>query len=194
MVVGCHVGSCSAVYQRQPVVNRRFRSLTSAGDFECKRDFATVMIITPSLRCTVRQAIAPCWVPHSTRNSLNNPFLLTKWYMDCVAENGDALILYVADLRWNALTVHYGSLLTVLGGRVGSTSSLRRHATPQVRDGTIEVNLPHLDIEGTWRGVRSPIQRTIFESEHGSVDWHCLQPMSQVDLLLRGTTRLTGRG
>lgn len=135
-----------------------------------------------------------CWVPHSTRNSLNNPFLLTKWYMDCVAEDGDAVILYVADLRWNALTVHYGSLLTVLGGRVGSTSSLRRGATPLVRDGTIEVNLPHLDIEGTWRGVRSPIQRTIFDSEHGSVDWHCLQPMSQVDLLLRGTTTLTGRG
>jgi hypothetical protein len=114
--------------------------------------------------------------------------------MDCVAENGDALILYVADLRWNALTVHYGSLLTVLGGRFGSNSSLRRGAIPQVRDGTIEVNLPHLDIEGTWRGARSPIQRTIFEGEHGSVDWHCLQPMSQVDLRLRGTTRLTGRG
>jgi hypothetical protein len=42
--------------------------------------------------------------------------------------------------------------------------------------------------------LRSPVQRTVFEGEHGSVDWDCLQPMSQVDLLFRGTTRLIGRG
>jgi hypothetical protein len=125
---------------------------------------------------------------------VKNSFLLTKWYLDCIAESGDAVILYVADLRWNALTVHYGSLLTVLGGRVASTFSLRGGAIPEVQDGTIAVSLPQLDVEGTWQGLRSPIQRTIFESEHGSVDWHCLQPMSQVDLLFRGTTRFTGRG
>jgi hypothetical protein len=125
---------------------------------------------------------------------VKSSFLLTKWYLDCVAESGDAVILYVADLRWNALTVHYGSLLTVLGGRVASTFSLRGGAIPEIRDGTIAINLPQLDVEGTWQGLRSSIQRTIFESERGSVDWHCLQPMSQVDLLFRGTTRFTGRG
>lgn len=125
---------------------------------------------------------------------MKNSFLLTKWYLDCVAESGDAVILYVADLRWNALTVHYGSLLTVLGGRVGSMSSLRGGAIPEVQDGMIVVDLPQLYVEGTWQVLRSPIQRTIFESEHGSVYWHCLQPMSQVDLLFRGTTRVTGRG
>ena len=125
---------------------------------------------------------------------MKNSFLLTKWYLDCVAESGDAVILYVADLRWNALTVHYGSLLTVLGGRVGSTSSLRGGTMPEVLDGMIVVNLPQLDVEGTWQALRSPIQRTISESEDGSVGWHCLQPMSQVDLLLRGKARITGRG
>ena len=125
---------------------------------------------------------------------MKNSFLLTKWYLDCVAESGDAVILYVADLCWNALTVHYGNLLTVLGGRVVSTSSLRAGTMPEVQDGMIVVNLPQLDVEGTWQVLRSPIQRTIFESEDGSVDWHCLQPMSRVDLLLRSTTRLTGRG
>ena len=125
---------------------------------------------------------------------MKTSFLLTKWYLDCVAESGDAVILYVADLRWNAITVHYGSLLTVLGGVVGSASSLRGGAMPEVQDRTITVSLPGLDVEGTWQGLRSPIQRTIFESESGSVDWRCWQPMSQVDLLFRGTTRITGRG
>jgi len=121
-------------------------------------------------------------------------FLLTKWYLDCVAESGDVVILYVADLRWNAITVHYGSLLTVFGGVVGSASSLHGGAMPELQDGTIAISLPQLDVEGTWEALRSPIQRTIFEGERGSVDWHCLQPMSQVDLLFRGTTRIAGRG
>jgi hypothetical protein len=68
---------------------------------------------------------------------VKSSFLLTKWYLDCVAESGDAVILYVADLRWNALTVHYGSLLTVLGGRVASTFSLRGGAILEIQDGTI---------------------------------------------------------
>jgi hypothetical protein len=125
---------------------------------------------------------------------VKNSFLLTKWYLDCVAGNGDAVLFYVADLRWNALTVHYGGLLTVLGGRIDSVSSLRGGAAPRVQGSKIAVSLPHLDVEGTWQALRSPVQRTVFEAEQGSVCWDCLQPMSQVDLLFRGTTRLIGRG
>jgi hypothetical protein len=121
-------------------------------------------------------------------------FLLTKWYLDCVAESGDAVILYAADLRWNALTIHYGSLLTVVGGKIDSTSSVRGGAGPEIQEGKLTVNIPHLDVEGTWQGLRSPIRRTIFKSDYGSVDWHCLQPMSQVEVLFPGTSRLTGRG
>jgi hypothetical protein len=104
------------------------------------------------------------------------------------------VILYVANLRWNALSIHYGSLLTTLGDKVGSTFSLHGCTMPEVYDGMITVNLPQLDVEGTWQELRSPIQKTIFKSENGSVDWHCLQPMSQVDLLLPGKVRVIGRG
>jgi hypothetical protein len=121
-------------------------------------------------------------------------FLLTKWYLDCVADTGDAVILYAADLRWNALTIHYGSLLRVLGGKIRSRSSVRGGAGPEIQDGKITVNFPHLDVKGTWQALRSPVRRTVFESEYGSVDWHCLQPMAQVDLLFQGKSRLTGRG
>ena len=123
-----------------------------------------------------------------------NSFLLTKWYLDCVAENGDAVILYVANLRWNAVALHYGSVLTVLGGKVGSVSSLRPGSLPEAESGKITVSLPHLDVEGTWKALRSPISKTFLESEQGAVEWRCLQPMSQVEVILRGTTRLSGFG
>ena len=104
------------------------------------------------------------------------------------------MILYVADLQWNALKVHYANLLTVFGGKITSASSLRRGTLPQIQDSQIAVSVPSLGIEGTWNALRSPLRKTVFENEQGSVDWHCLQPMSQVDLCLRGATALTGRG
>ena len=114
--------------------------------------------------------------------------------MDCVADNGDAAILYVADLRWNALSFHYGSLLTVLDGRIGSASSVRGNAAPILNDGMIAVQHQSLGVGGTWQALRDPMRRTVFQSADGSVDWHCLQPMSQVDLRLPRNTKIQGLG
>ena len=62
--------------------------------------------------------------------------------MDCVAENGDAAVVYVADLRWNKLSIHYASLLTVLEGRVRCPSSLRKMNSPQRDRDTITLACP----------------------------------------------------
>ena len=126
--------------------------------------------------------------------SKESSFLLTKWYLDCVAENGDAAVVYVADLRWNKLSIHYVSLLTVFEGRVRCTSSLRRGKLPGLDRDTITLCLPHLGVEGTWRALRAPVRRTVFEDKAGGIDWHCQQPMAQVDLALQGRTPLTGLG
>jgi len=123
-----------------------------------------------------------------------NPFLLTKWYLDCVAESGDAVILYVADLLWKGLTLHYQSALTVLNGEVRSTSSLRGGETPAIEYSVIRLSQPELKLEGRWSALRPPVRRTVFENAHGSVDWHCLQPMSHADVRLRGNARITGLG
>ncbi len=121
-------------------------------------------------------------------------FLLTKWYMDCVAENGDAAVVYVADLRWNKLSMHYESLLTIVEGRLHCVSSLRKGHPPLVDRDTITLTLPHLGIAGTWRALRTPVRRDVFEGEEGGIDWHCRQPMARVDLSLQGKTRITGLG
>lgn len=123
-----------------------------------------------------------------------NSFLLTKWYLDCVAENGDAAILYVADLRWKNLSVHYGSALTVLSSKISSTSSLHGSPAPVIEDPVIRLSLPELKLEGRWSALRPSVRRIVFEDAHESVDWHCVQPMSQADISLPGDTRITGLG
>ncbi|HTS34214.1 MAG TPA: hypothetical protein VMH04_01005 [Candidatus Solibacter sp.] len=123
-----------------------------------------------------------------------NHFLLTKWYLDCVAENGDTLILYVADLRWSGLSFHYGSVLTVLEGKVACASSVRSSPLFAVTDQFITVRQPSLKVDGTWEALRPAIRTTPFQNLNGFVDWHCLQPMSRVGLVFRGRTKISGLG
>lgn len=56
------------------------------------------------------------------------------------------------------------------------------------------MNHTGLGVQGTWEALRAPIRRTVFQNENGSIDWHCIQPMAQVDLLLRGKVRIQGLG
>jgi hypothetical protein len=121
-------------------------------------------------------------------------FLLTKWYLDCVAENGDAAVVYVANLKWNKLSMQYSSLLTVLSDRVRCAYSLRKASFPKLDHDSATLSLPHLGVSGYWRALRAPLERTFFANQHGSVKWHCHQPMSRVDLLLQGKTRIAGLG
>lgn len=111
-----------------------------------------------------------------------------------MSEAGDAVIVYVAALSWRKLSFRYASSTTVLGGEIGSRFSLRESAAPVSSDLEITVGLAHLGVEGRWQAIRPTIRRTVFESKEGSVEWHCLQPGSQVELRLDGAERLSGLG
>src|SRR5271169_6667967 len=49
------------------------------------------------------------------------PFSLVKWYLDCVRDAGDAVILYCADLRWRGLHAMMGSILESRAGHEPQT-------------------------------------------------------------------------
>lgn len=121
-------------------------------------------------------------------------FLLSKWYLDCVADDGNGVIIYVAELRWNSWRTRYASTLRFSGDTAKSASSLRECSLPESRDGQISLNLPHLGIEGNWKEFAAPIQRTILENSGGAVRWNCLQPGSHVNLTLDRTIKMTGLG
>jgi hypothetical protein len=121
-------------------------------------------------------------------------FLLSKWYLDCVADNGDGVVVYVAELRWSSWRTRYASTLRFFGDKTESASSIRKCVLPESSRDQITLSLPHLGIEGSWKGFAAPIERTIFERSDGAVRWHCLQPGSQVQLSLDRSLKMSGLG
>lgn len=121
-------------------------------------------------------------------------FLLSKWYLDCVADDGDGVIVYVAELHWHSWRTRYASTLRFFGDKTESASSIRKCSLPESSREQIALSLPHLGIEGNWKGIAAPIQRTIFENSDGAVRWHCVQPGSHVQLSLDRSIKMSGSG
>lgn len=112
-------------------------------------------------------------------------FSLVKWYMDCVTERGDAAILYCADLHWRGVHLTYSSVLTVHGDSTESHSSMAGFQLSS-SDRQILVEIPRLEVSGSWKADAAPVQRTVYENASGSVEWNCLQPRSLVTLKVGG--------
>jgi hypothetical protein len=121
-------------------------------------------------------------------------FRLTKWYLDCVANSGDVVIVYCADLRWSALEMQYASVLTHLHGRLSSKFSIRDLIPPRIHDQQVTLNLPRLGLAGLWQGLEASLSRTIFQSKGGSVAWECMQPKSEAHLVLKDQNEISGLG
>jgi len=105
-------------------------------------------------------------------------FRLSKWYMDCVADSGDAAILYWASLGWGALRVEYGAAL--FGPQHGMPIhryTLRPGPEPAGPDGdSLTWGSVRLGASGSWVCQAGGIRRTLLRAEHGTVDWHCVCP------------------
>lgn len=122
-------------------------------------------------------------------------FLLSKWYLDCVSDQGEVFIAYVASLRWQRLVINYSSTLQrQRDGHTETNISLREAATPQVTGSSIEWSSPHLNVTGTWKALARPIQRVLFESEAGSLAWNCLQPNAAAEICISNERRVAGLG
>lgn len=120
---------------------------------------------------------------HSDPQPLKTPaFSLTKWYLDCVTELGDVVILYCADLRWHQIRAVISSMLTVQSDSVHSRTSITGGLLPRVDGDIVSVVLPEFGLSGKWKSLCNPVERTVFEDASGCIRWHCLQPKSEVEL------------
>lgn len=109
-------------------------------------------------------------------------FELSKWYADCVTEDGDALIIYHARLRWRTPAIHYSSLLIREAGQpLRSQFSLRKQQAP-IDKGDIEWSSPIWNAQGRWRMTGPPAREILFESAGGCLEWNCVAPRSSAEV------------
>ena len=123
------------------------------------------------------------------------PFALSKWYFDCVAEDGRTFIAYLAKLRWKSLSIHYQSSLLLSDGEEMQTRfSLRSAPPPSVSSPALTWKSSPLRIEGTWIAMEPPVRATILDSEAGTIEWHCLQPRATAGVRAGEAAAICGLG
>ncbi len=103
-------------------------------------------------------------------------FRLSKWYMDCVSDEGEVFLAYWAELRWRAVRLNYASVL-------GGCSSLRETPAPVWSDGVLRWNAPPLGVTGTWRALDPPVRESLLE---GACNWNCVAPRARAEVRLGG--------
>lgn len=122
-------------------------------------------------------------------------FSLRKWYLDCVSDDGEAIVGYRAELRWEALALHYASILHQDGEdppRVRST--LRRCPPPAEKSGEINWEAPPLELSGTWQALAPAFSTSLFEGHEGNVLWRCQQPRARAQVRLPSGRKVEGLG
>ncbi|MFC2124608.1 hypothetical protein ACFLU5_07330 [Bacteroidota bacterium] len=121
-------------------------------------------------------------------------FYLNKWFLDCVSDEGEAMIFYAAILKWRGWEVPYTSML-YYDQATGVTHRSRFHKIhlPEKNDRSLYWNDLRFGIAGKWEALASPIQARIFESDEGYVDWNCFQPASNVHLKIKDRV-INGKG
>ncbi len=110
-------------------------------------------------------------------------FHLNKWFLDFICENGDAMIFYVAKLKWRGIEVPYTSWLYYKASTgVTTQSRFRKIYLPEIKDNIIYWNDKKFNINGSWESLSDSIQARLFDSAEGYLYWNCIQPYSKVHL------------
>ena len=121
-------------------------------------------------------------------------FHLNKWFLDFVGENGDVMIFYAAKLTWHGWSASYTSWLRYdAASGVRLKSRFSNVQIPQIIDNIITWSDSNFGISGTWESLAKIIQTRIFDSDEGSLDWKCFQPVSKVQLKINDR-EIAGRG
>jgi len=119
-------------------------------------------------------------------------FSFVHWYMDCVTDAGNALILDCVEMRWRGVFAVHSNVLTLHGGETASQSTMARYHV-YIKGGQLIVDIPRLDLSGRWEATAAPFKRTVFQGPQGSVIRDCVQPRSTVHVRAMGS-EFTGLG
>lgn len=112
-------------------------------------------------------------------------FELSKWYLDCITDLGDVSVAYTGSVKWGPIRLHYSSLLESAADSVTTKHSLRPQGEPEIDASSLRWHSDALNLSGEWCTQVTQIRETIYTSELGSIEWHCLMPHAQARVVNR---------
>ena len=122
-------------------------------------------------------------------------FALTKWYLDCVGDDGSAFIGYWARLAWRKLSIRYASaFLSPARGEPRLFWRLTHCAEPRETEEEVRWTSRRLGIEASWERLAAPLSRRIFDERSSVIDWECRVPAARARVAVRREAPLEGSG
>jgi hypothetical protein len=122
-------------------------------------------------------------------------FALTKWYLDCVGEDGSSFIGYWARLAWRKLSIRYASaFLSPAQGEPRLFWRLTHCAEPRETEEAVRWSSRRLGIEASWERQAAPLSRRLFDERGSVIDWDCRAPAARARVSVRKETTLEGSG
>ncbi|NNG17549.1 MAG: hypothetical protein HKM89_13820 [Gemmatimonadales bacterium] len=122
-------------------------------------------------------------------------FELSKWYCDCVSDEGAAFIGYWARLRWGPLVLPYAASLQKAPAEAPrERSSLLPGPAPVMRERVLRWNSKRLGIRGVWNARLPSCGRALLEAPGGAIAWDCHVPSAESCIDLANGTRMSGLG
>jgi hypothetical protein len=116
-------------------------------------------------------------------------FRLSKWYLDCVSDDGQLFIGYTAALSLGPVPLNLVSRVTLIDGTVHQvTAGTWTDQAPADTGAELTWSCRKLDLRGTWKSRQPAFSRTLFESNQGHVIWRCRHPLSDAEVRLGGRT------
>lgn len=122
-------------------------------------------------------------------------FALTKWYLDCLADDGRVAICYWASLSWRRLSLVWQGLTIYKSGCPPfEQSAVGAGRPPTNTQGRISWVSPKLGSVVIADARQPAFGLRLFEEDAGYVDWRCEAPVAHVTIDAAGEPPLSGCG
>ena len=122
-------------------------------------------------------------------------FKLSKWYLDCINSEGEAIIIYAAKITYNKLVIPYNSVIySFNGNKFFHKSRFRKLSFPEITSSKIIFKDKKHEIYGQWESETPGISQEIFKSENGIAHWNCHHPKANAVVEFNNTSRINGLG
>lgn len=105
-------------------------------------------------------------------------FKLKKYYFDGIDKNGNALILYFAELKLLGIKIPYSSYILSNGENSEEKSCLK---TSNIGINSSSYSNSKLKTSGTWNTNSTTISEILWQNNKSKISWNCIVPKAKFE-------------